>query len=514
MTARLLLSTLYMGVLFSGAGLVLRHIQSFEGVIVVEKGRTERWVTRPAEGGRLFSTTHRNLPAEVIGFDNPRAAVRVLGTRDKFDAAPLPFRLRLEDVSVLEHPPDKQTLEIMRSGETMAVAAAHGQSVSLPEGVLRVHGVEPWRGLIRDGRGAPMAAVSLKFDDEPWSPTLFVRGDAVARPHPGIVFALEWVDDETQARALPPEEAAPTTHARWGVNEDGRTHWFETFIPGTGVTTAEDVAYVLLEVEKDNGAEEASVAAIVVGKKDDTGTTSTRVVANSESADGAIVLESHRNDVMVRLRAWRDGAAIAWVYVRGKVNETALLNEGESLEIEDTNGLRRIRLEQIMRAAIPVFGEESRALVMNIDDVELRLREGQSRQLDETRLRFRRIPQSPRVRYIFRAIEDSASADAREFALAPGDSRRIGQWHFVHDPEYPGSETVAILRARRVAGTPVQYFGAALFVVGAFGLCVFRFANWRVVGREDAATIMKEDKWTPVPPSADLPDNQDHFTDE
>ena len=500
LTSRLLLSMLYLGVLLFAGGYVLQWAQSFEGILIVEKGRTEQWTVRTSDEQSGLFSAQRNMPVDVIGFDNPRAATRVLGTKGQFDAAILPFRLKLEDVEVLERHPDKETLEVIRTGKTTKATVKPGQSLSLPEGQVTMIGIEPWRGLIRDGSGEPMAAVSLKSGDDPWSPVLFADTKSVIRPLPGLAVSLHWFPEEDAARAPVSESQVTTRQTRWGIHDIGRTHWFEALTPGTGVTTSDGTQYTLVEVQENSDAALPPVAAIVLQKVSGGKASPLRIEANAAAADSEAILESYNDRNIVRLHAWRDGTVVVHETNEGKPGEVRRLNEGEHTEIQGTTPPLQLRLEQVMRTAIPVSGEDARMLVLQTADDEIRLREGQSVQLKESRLRFRRMPQPPTVQYTLQVLHKEKEEENQEFVLAPGASKRIGQWRFTHDVEHGDSETIAVLNVKRLPGTPTQYFGLALFILGALGLTVFRFAGWHAVGHEDATTIFEEDKWTAVPP--------------
>lgn len=491
---------LYLGILLFGGGYVLQWAQSFEGIIVVEKGRTEQWAVRPSsEGGGLFSA-QQNMPVDVIGFDNPRAATRILGAKGQFDATILPFRLKLNDVKVLEKYSDKEMLEVIQAGKTTDTDVVPGQSLSLPEGKVTIIGIEPWRGLIREGKGEPMAAISLKQGEEKWSPVVFVNTKSATRPVPGMAVSLHWFPNESAAKAPLPENQSPTARDRWGIHDTGRTHWFETLAPGTGVTTSNGTEYTLMEVEENTDPALPPVAAIVLEKISGGNASRLRIEANAATPDSEAVLESYNDRIVIGLHAWRDGAVVVHQVNEGKPGEVRLLNEGEHTEIQGTTPPLQILLEQVMRTAIPVSGEDVRMLVLQTAGDEIHIREGQSVQLKESRLRFRRIPQPPTVQYTLQALLKGKERENQEFILEPGASKRIGQWRFTNDVQHTDNTTIAVLHTKRLTGTPTQYFGLALFLIGALGLTVFRFAGWHSYGHEDAATIFEEDKWTPVPP--------------
>ncbi len=496
---------IYIGALVFVTGLVLRHVQSFEGVMIVEQGRTEQWVTRPAGEGRAFATAHRNMPAEVIGFDNPRVAVRVLGTRDQFDATPLPWRLKLAEVEVLGQPPDTETLEVIHSGSTTSVPVTAGETVSLPEGAVVMKAVEPWHGLIRDGRGSPMAALSLKFSDEPWTPVIIVDTTAIVRPRALFALAFRWFPNEGAAREPVAENERTSATSRWGVSDVGRIHWFDSLLPGTGVTTTDGTTYTLLTVTRGADDSEPPINAITVERERNSETTHLTVGANQSEADPEIILESFRDKDLVRLHAWRDGAALAMFFQNDDHAAPEMLREGDVFTFEVAEETVALRLEQVMSAALPVLDEDVKALRLQTPQGELRLREGQSMQLDESRLRFRRLPQPPETRYTFEVLDAAPETSRQNFVLGPQETRRIGQWRFTHDVTHPDTERIAVVRAERGAGTPAQYVGALLFIVGALGLILFRFGDRQTTSHEHASRIMKEDTWTVVPPEDDLP---------
>ena len=504
-TSRLLLSMLYLGMLLFGGGYVLQWAQSFEGIIVVEKGRTEQWTVHSSdEGGNLFST-HRNMPMDVIGFDNKRAATKILNPKEQYDAAILPFRLKLDAVKVLEELPDKETLEVIQAGKTTSAKVIPGQSLSLPEGQVTMVGVEPWRGLVRDGSGTPMATISLKSGKEKWSPAVFVDTTSVARPVPGLAVSLHWFPKEEDARTPVPANELQINSTRWGIHDTGRTHWFDTLTPGTGVTTSDGAKYVLTDVVSGKDASQPPVAAIVLDRTTNGKTTQLRITANADTPDSEAVLESFNDAVVLRLHAWRDGSVVPHLFIQGKQQETELLNEGDVLEIMGADKPLQLRLEQVMHHALPIMNEEVRMLVVQTPKGELHIREGQTAHLKESHLRFRSLPQPPTVQYTLKTIPQEKEKDGQEFVLAPNASKRIGQWRFTNDVEHPDNATIAVLHVKRLPGTPTQYFGLALFLIGALGLTVFRFAGWHSYSHKDAGTIFEEDKWTAVPPEENDP---------
>ena len=128
----------------------------------------------------------------------------------------------------------------------------------------------------------------------------------------------------------------------------------------------------------------------------------------------------------------------------------------------------------------------------------MQLREGMSEQISETRMRYRRLPQPPRVAYTLRALSGGEEAP-RQFILAPGESRRLGLWRFSHDQEHLGAASVAVLRAKRAPGTLIQYLGLLCFMLGLGGLCILRLGRRRRPLR-DSNDLENAEAWVEVDP--------------
>lgn len=471
---RLILSLLYLGAVLFVTGAIIYRLRAFEGVLVVEQDRAERWVVRPSETGSLFSLVQRGMPAELISFDNPRAALRILDEQELYDAVMLPFRLQVKGAEILEQLPDKDVLEVVHSGERTLVDAEAGVEISIPEGRITVQGVQPWQGLIHNAMGKPMAMVTIRQNDDDWPPPLFLSADEGLRiPQAGLLL-LQVFPDESAARAASLDAAVESHSARWGVRDEGRINWFHSLIPGTGATTSGGVEYTLMDVRKSSAGD---MTHIRVQIEDTTGVTVRQVGANQVSEDDPLLFEFHRNELVVWLRAWRDGAVLVSVFLRNEPLGEEFLEEGGSLTAALPGGASlQLRLEQYLMNALAVYGDSDavNALALDTPDGVLRIREGMSTQIRETRLRYRRMPSSPRVRYQVRAVF-GREKPALELTLDPGDNCRVEDWRFYHDQENIGAASVAVLRAKRSPGTGTQYLGAFLFVVCAVGLTVVRF---------------------------------------
>lgn len=502
---------LYLGYLVAVAviaGTLVYRARRFEGTVIIERGRAEHWAVRPAskEGG-LFAFANRGMPAEVIGFDNPRAVMTLLDGRDSYVPVELPFTLALKNVEVLQEGPMLDELEALHSGERFPLNATVGMTTDIPEGKLRVLAVEPWAGLVRDPRGTPLALAVVRKDGQDWQPPVFIAPERAARPLPGVLIKFRTYPNETAAREALPQKAPPARALRWGVHEDKRIHWFDGLTPGTGVTTAYGTEYTLLDAD-------ANGDRIRVERKHASGTVVETVAANGDSKDGLITFERHDNEIVILLHAWRDGAALAAPWVAGERQPEQLVNEGNTLSVKGPgNAMLELRLDQALLRAVPVppLPDGPKALVLDTPAGVLRLREGMSGQVKETRLIYRRRREAPQVRYALRA-SFGKKQPAVEFTLDPGGKKRIEGWQVVHDQDNPEAARLAALRVRRIPISFGQYLAALLFFAGAAGLLVVRFGVRRPLPAE-ALPFEPDQGWTAVtdtPPPESPGDDEDN----
>ena len=485
---RLVLYLCYLSAITFAGAYVFFQARSFEGIIVVEKNRSEHWAVQPSAKGSLFAFARPGLVPELIPFDNPRAAVKGLGNAGTFTGFPLPFSLHLKDVEVLDAPPKKDVLEVLFQGRHHFTDVTAGATVEVPEGKIVIGPVEPWAGLIRDGRGGPMASIALRTHQDPtWRPPVFLRTDEDLHPLPGVLVRLRCFPDEAAAKAAVPGEQAVAVTTRWGVREQGRIHWFEGLAPGTGVTTGDGTEYTLMGVV---GADPGAATHIVVEKKLGQAVSEEQVEANRSRDESVILFERHDNSVVILLYAWRDGAALAAPWIDGRRQTERILKEDETLDLVDPAGARlSLRLDQLMMKAIPVpeVQDGVKALVLDTPSGVVRLREGMSRSLKETRVIYRRQAQPPLVRYTFEAVSGKTSA-AETFILEPGRAARIAGWRFTHDQENIAAASAAVLRVNRVPFTAWEIMGLLCFFFGAAGLLIVRFGVRRPMPQLPADT--------------------------
>lgn len=504
-SARLLLALLYLGAIFVIGGLMYQRFAAFSGFLPVAKGRTERTVVRPSEKGVLFIGMQRNMPLDVISFDHPEVARRLLDDKRAYDAFPLPFRLRLKDIEVLEERAPRDLLRVTRPGGRKEIAVRAGERVRVGGRDWPVT-IRPWAGLLRHASGHPMACVSLRQREGAWLERLSVGTDAWLCVEAGVALRLRWHATEAAAREAHEKGLeGPETGNRWGVRDGRAVLWSNSFTPGTGFTLS-DGAQVAL---KESITEPPRITAVFArGDKIE----ELVADANARTPEARLLYESPAAfELAVVLDGWREGKVLVSAYNKGARCGAACLDEnanqpgpplkgdqgGCSTVAEFPGFPSAIRLEQAMANALPVSdsGAPVWEVVLENGGDRITLREGESKRVDDVTLQYRRAPTPPLVRYTFETIRKGEQAN-EEFNLAPGESHRVGDWVFQQAADSPFAGEVAVLEAHRTMGGPVAMAGMAMFVIGAFGLVLARF--WRP--RRGAEVVLSDGaEWEPPP---------------
>ena len=249
----MLMAFIYLGLIFAGAGYIYQRIQRFEGILIVNRGKAESIVVRPSEGGFSFTPMQRKLPPDVIPFDQPQTA-RSLDAREHFDIAKLPFRIRLDDVETLDNPPPKNILEITEGGTKHTHELTPGMTLELTGQSVALREISPWAGLIRNPSGRPMAAISMRREETPWTEAIFLESGAWRHIEPDIALRLRWFHKETDARQALSDTPPGIDEAQWGISGDGRMHWFRSFAPGTGLTLDDGTEFTLIAYDETHPA--------------------------------------------------------------------------------------------------------------------------------------------------------------------------------------------------------------------------------------------------------------------
>lgn len=468
--AKMVARLAYLTAVLLGGGWLYATAYHFEGMLALVPGKAERTIATTRGQGGLAAKFMPGVPPELLDARNPKAYERALDPASLYVTAKLPFSVELDRAEVLEERPPTYIIERRFAGKTSELIAQPGTVVPWSGGEARLSEVRAWLGLVRTPNATPMAALSVRRGAEAWTRGIFLR-EGLWRDIEGETgLLLRWWRTEDDARARFPERIGPFFGARWGALDGGAVNWFAAFTPGTGATLADDTEITLLEVdpEHDGGP------AILVSRKPKNALEERRWY--TANATEPIRLELPGNyPSHVLINASQDGAAWLASYREGVRGEVVRLQEGASAEMA-AKAPFTLRLDAVMQSAAPSIsqkGQEVQEVVLETSAGEISLREGAMRADDAgAQLRFRRMPQPPRVRYHLTLTESKATS--REAKLTLGESLRQGNWTISFTDEVPAPTQLAVLHATRTAFTPMSTAGALLFFAACYGFVISR----------------------------------------
>lgn len=474
-TSRCSLVLFFTGLFLVAATYLVNRSVSFDGLLVLSKNQSERWVACPAEPSGFFSVFQHRLPAALISFDNPSVALSLWKPDTICRAQKLPFKVILKDIDLLGQRPDKNVIEIEQASGTEKVEIQPGKSLTTSEGSILIKRIQPWIGLIQNAAGSPFVMIRIEENDAGWSPPIFLSSGMASCPIPDIKIEFGAFSNESLARKFVSEQVL-FKEARWGVRESGKTHWFENVVPGAGVKTSTGTEYTLLEI---HGVDDPlSMPYIVVEKKEDERSEVLQVTPTRNSENNHVIFEFFSYTAVLRLGTWRDDIVLIAVYTPNNVATEQLLEKTVIFENEIMPRRRlKVRLEKVLMSALPITSEEAnvKALVIQVPNGnEEVIREGTSITVGQVRLAYRREIPPPCARYHLR-IRFSDKRPSKEFWLAPGERQRINNWWLIHDQPDLGSADIAVLRVR--CGLPLFYLvvGGIGCIVGLLGFFVNRY---------------------------------------
>jgi len=457
--ARVFSSLLYLGLLFGGGGWAYYRIQHFEGIFVVAENKAENIVLRPGGEGNPFGASYRNLPFDVIPILQPSVVRKVLDPLTHYDAAELPAALQLAKIEVKENGPREEWIELDNGAEKKRIPAVSGETFTLGKSQGEVIGVKPWIGLVAHAQGSPLAVIRLN-DTDAESPRSekFILSPKSWLYHENYAVYFDFYPDETQAIAALPDIRPGIESARWGIQDNKRTHWLNSFSPGTGMGLDNGDEVTLLGEKM---ADAVPAILVQINRRDNT---ASRIrLVPGETQKGFTFEYPATKEHVVYVHSWRDDASVVRVLSQGFETPS------------DGGGF--VEVLQSLERAVPVdgTGDPVFCAILRLDEKEHELREGLRVALDGGigAMQYMRMPPPVEVRYHFNA---SSSVDARPeiFTLRDGENFTFNAWNFrLHPDIKPAPGTVVLLASRGLNG-PAQYAGIALFIFGALGWVLVR----------------------------------------
>lgn len=464
---RLLFSALYLGAMFLVAGTLFYRLQGFEGALFLQQGAAEHLAFRAASGGLGVGVAQRNVPPDLLLFDNPRA-VRALRQDQHYDAMLLPVALRLDAVEIIAEHPARHALSMEGPAGADRVPIDTGTTVELGEKSLEVTRIGTWEGLVRTGTGRPMAAVALGATDPAEGPVLFLESGSWRQAHPDLALRFLWHASEADLHAALDRPLDPGAGARWGIRDGNAIQWFESFTPGTGARLRDGTRVALAEDHRAEGA-------VTLRVNDDSGERLARVAANQVAGDTRFLLELPAMSAKVlELHAWREDQVHVRMWHQNQPEPVRVRAPGDVWAVAP--GDQMLDLRQVMADAVAVPGGKVFAAYAQAGGRRYALREGLAETIGEFRVQYEREQPPPDARYAI-AVLDPAGAAVDTIHLAAGDRARIGAWVVSLAPENPFAPAGIALDVARRPGGFAQNLGLLLFVGGSFGLIVVRFRS-------------------------------------
>lgn len=256
---------------------------------------------------------------------------------------------------------------------------------------VSVEAIGTWSGLYRDVSGAPMAAISLRDEGAPEILELFLVDGHVLRPRPGLLVLFVWHEDKKLMEDWNAVEQALQEQTRWGVREGISTHWFQSFIPGTGLTLRDGRSFLLLEVRSEIDATPATLPAIHMRTEKDGETSDDWYTAEQQSDDGPVVFQ-HPSAIpnVILIQARREDSGTVSIY-----NKTARVAHFDAeLGLWSVSGgdTTNIRIDDLSASAVPITEEDSsvQEIVLNVATTgrQVHVRQGEATRLGDSLLRF------------------------------------------------------------------------------------------------------------------------------
>ncbi len=383
-----------------------------------------------------------------------------------------PFETAGIRLSVSDTPPRADdlfidTLKISQYGEDEYLRLSPGAEIPLNGSIATVVALRPFVGLWPDPQGVPMASVSIRQRDS-WAENLMLRSNQWLNLEGGLPIRFLWCADEEEARRLLARGRPGIETARWGVRDEGRTHWFHSFNPGAGVELADGRVVTLRDLD-------SAEASIRVDLRDRIGASSRQIQANTD--DPLIIFEHPSlNSDLLLLYAWDDAEVLAAYLSRAGDSKNDVIASGR--EWEPGVGELAIRLEQVSRAAVAVEAGQNSIYeaVLELASSRVRVRQGEAVRLGDALLRYTRVPKESAT--VYSITLTGASGGESSFLLEPDRpysfSTVYGTFSLHHEDLDLG--TGVTLRPMGFVIPLRLEFGIACIVLATAGLALIRRA--------------------------------------
>lgn len=470
-----------LGLLAAGAGEAYLRFSAFQGELCASKNAPERIAIQITGAEYNFTPLrnwrrahqylqtlpiYRNFHPEEIPFENKNAA-ELLDAAKTYNYIRLPFKIELKRTAVLEQTPPTCRLKQTGPGGELKKIIETGGKIEIGEKQFTVKTLRKWGGLLRNPKGSPMAAVSLRQPGQPWTENVFLPSGLWQRIEPEGALYFEWFDSQEAAGEAMATGQPARDSARWGVVEGDALHWFESFAPGTGITLGDGTSVVLLQLEE-NPQDSGAAIKVQIEKN---GQSSTIWVAANEKKKNEWVRFDYPAllDPALVLYGCPGGGVAVGVYRKKQKAVIKMLHTGKTWKGEGIPF--ELRLDQVLDRAVPVKPEDSPLYeaVLVSGDEELRLREGEAIRHNDILLEFTRTQPPPVLRYDL--LLTGENGQTTPFSVPPGKEVRIRDWRVAQAPPAHNPTQKAVLHLEQIPNrTAIKLILAASLAVLLFSV--------------------------------------------
>lgn len=328
-------------------------------------------------------------------------------------AGTTPLSLRLLSVTIPPRTANSGVLTLRDGADESTVDVTIGHKVTIDESEFDVHAIRAWGGLLHRPPGISMLNVAVHDANTGWIENVFVQRGSAQIVTPEIAVFAD-------------ADAATPRPARWGVIEDGRTNWFSSFVPGTGLELGDGSIVTLLR--------RLPSGRILVETAVDDERSQVWVEANRYDPESSLVYEDPGAvTYRIEITLDEDDAATVTV-VEGDLERWTRPAGIGAVLTDDESGLG-VRVDQVERDAMPLFAEESPwlELVLMQAGRVVRIREGEAVRVGEITAVFEAhaLPQPVRAQ----VLVGDVTVDFVESAEYEAEGWRISDLQALNDSE-------------------------------------------------------------------------------
>ncbi|MGI6461216.1 MAG: hypothetical protein ACOX5J_14200 [Candidatus Hydrogenedentales bacterium] len=359
----------------------------------------------------------------------PEAPPRLSNLQQTYETAQLPFSVTLKAVEYEagEVIPAHLTLSD-RDGERMRPFHP-GESIDLAGQTYVMREIRPWGGILSEppeSGGTPLAVLALREKGGPWSEDIVVQHGDWLQLSPELAFHFLWVNSEDEALETFASEAPGLASAKWGIQESGVMHWFDSFLIGSGLELDDGTVVTLAEVRGATPGEMPEDAVLCVRVERNGTIHEVWVPANRSSEDGLVRFSYPAlAPYVLRGCAWEDGAMRFGFYRSGEAVGGAALKLGDIAPL-DTSSFE-LRLDQVLESAVYLRREDSplQEVVLEGEGRILRFRQGETVLLRGCTVEFQ--PRSQDLAPVY-ALEIAQDFETQSLLLQRDTVAKAGNW--------------------------------------------------------------------------------------